>query len=160
MEAELLESAKKALEAVQNFTGKVPRVLRPMAECLEEIVARKVAWFEKLSLTDRAKVDADNALPEAVKKAEFDLIWSLADTNSDGLLQKEEMPNLFDAYEDRKASKGVPNEPQTVEEQNAWYDFFEAQTPDVDGVSKEDYEQGFKTFITKFIAKRAEDKEE
>ena len=42
----LNENADQTLSAIQIFTGKVPRNLRPMHECLEEIVARKVAWFE------------------------------------------------------------------------------------------------------------------
>ena len=46
VEVELNERADQALLAVQTFTGKVPRNLRPMGECLEEIVATRVAWFE------------------------------------------------------------------------------------------------------------------
>ena len=88
------------------------------------------------------------------------MIWSLSDTDQDGLLQRDEMPILFQTYEDSKTRKDVPNEPQTDEQKEVWYDFFEGQTPDVDGVSKQDYEEGHKIFVSKFIAKRKEMKQE
>ena len=157
---DLLGRARQALQSVQKFTGKVPSNLRPMAETLEEISSRQLAWFKSLSKEDQAKVDADNARPDAEKKEEFDHIWSLADESKDGLLQKDEMPNLFDLYVEKKARRDVPNEPLTDEQKEAWYDFFEAQSPDVDGVSVEDYEKGYKIFTEKFIAKMKEDQKE
>ena len=42
----LNEKADQALLAAQIFTGKVPRNLKPMDKCLEEIVSRRVEWFE------------------------------------------------------------------------------------------------------------------
>ena len=46
-----------------------------MAECLEEIATKSVAWYRSLSPEDRAKVDADNARPDAEKGAEFFAVW-------------------------------------------------------------------------------------
>ena len=46
IEVELNERADQTLTAVQIFTGKVPRNLRLMDECLEEIATRSVTWFE------------------------------------------------------------------------------------------------------------------
>ena len=66
------------------------------------------------------------------------------------------MANLFAIYDGKKTAKGIAIEPMTNVQKKLWYDFFEGQTPDVDGVSMKDFGTGFESFIHRFIAKMHE----
>ena len=48
----------------------------------------------------------------------------------------------------------------TEETKETWFDFFECQTPDVNGVSMEDFGKSFAMFIPKFVEKMWEEEEE
>ena len=84
-----------------------------MDEYLDIIVTKSVTWYKSLSKEDRAKLDADEARPEAQKKAELLALWNRVDKNNDEHLQKIEFPSLFATYDQKKSTKGVPIETLT-----------------------------------------------
>ena len=107
----MYEKLSNAMAAIDKINGKVTLSAKPMAECLEEIATKSVAWYRSLSPEERARVDADHARPQAEKEAELFAVWGIADTKKDNLLQRDELPNLFNIYDERETARGVPCEP-------------------------------------------------
>ena len=71
-----------------------------MAEHLETVVQKRLAWFQSLSEEDQAKVRADKqaVADEAVKAergAEMMATFQAADTNQDGVLDVAEFTDFM-----------------------------------------------------------------
>ena len=112
-----------------------------MAEHLEAVVQKRMAWFGSLSEEDQGKVRADKQMDEEAKQArqqEMQATFTTADTNSDGLLDKAEFTNFMKMMSQNAQARGVPSmsEDDVADaDKEAIWGLFNGQTADVDGVS-------------------------
>ena len=84
-----------------------------MAEHLETVVQKRLAWFQGLSEEDQGKVRADKqaVADEAVKAeraAEMMATFQAADTNQDGVLDMAEFTDFMGKMSQNAKARGVP----------------------------------------------------
>ena len=86
-----------------------------MAEHLDAIVQKRLAWFNALSEEDQGKVRADKQAAqsdEAVKAermAEMMATFQAADTNQDGVLDKAEFADFMGKMSQNAQARGIPS---------------------------------------------------
>ena len=114
---------------------------------VEMLAEKRLAWRNRLSAEDQAKLVAEKAAwaaeeTKGERMAEFDAAFAAADTNSDGLLDRAEFEDFMTKLGLNAEARGCPHQPDTdytADEKNAIYDLFNGKTAGADGVTTADF---------------------
>ena len=110
-----------------------------MAEHLDALAAKRMAWMGSLSDEDKQKLVAEKGSWEsedtkAERMQEMQATFQAADTNEDGVLNQAEFVNFVNSMNSNLTARGVPNMGFDGDE-DQWYALYNAESGDQDGVT-------------------------